>query len=270
MTAASQQIKACCAAAYGSDAAGWLLGDTFHPGGLALTRRLAQTLDLRAGQRVLDVASGRGGTARLVAEEYGVRVDAIDLSTDNIARATAAGVSPSVRFQLADAERLPFPADTFDAVICECALCLFPDKPAALAEIHRVLVSGGRVGVTDLTIEHDRLPEQLRGLAGWVACVADARTLDEYLTLTRTAGLTPTLTERHDDALAILIDRVAARLRALDILGAGPEPVLADLDLSTARTLTELAGHAVTDGIAGYVLLVAHKGQDRSSTFSRA
>ena len=47
------------------DAVALLLGVSYHPGGLALTRRLAAALDLRPGQRVIDVASGPGATARL-------------------------------------------------------------------------------------------------------------------------------------------------------------------------------------------------------------
>ena len=48
-----------------------LLGDSYHPGGLALTRRLAARLALQPGAVVLDVAAGRGGTALLLAQEMG-------------------------------------------------------------------------------------------------------------------------------------------------------------------------------------------------------
>ena len=65
-----QRLKACCAAAYGSDVVTLLLGDSYHPGGLGLTRRLAAALGLSPGARVLDVASGRGATAILLAREH--------------------------------------------------------------------------------------------------------------------------------------------------------------------------------------------------------
>ncbi len=68
------ELKGCCAAAYGQDAVALLLGASYHPGGRALTERLADALDLRAGHRVVDVAAGPGTTARWLAAERAVRV----------------------------------------------------------------------------------------------------------------------------------------------------------------------------------------------------
>jgi arsenite methyltransferase len=95
---AGRDVKACCAAAYDSDAVALLLGASYHPGGLALTRRLATMAGLRPGQRVLDVASGPGTTALLLATEFAVSVDGVDLEralelTGQAARAVAAGVA---------------------------------------------------------------------------------------------------------------------------------------------------------------------------------
>lgn len=173
------EAKACCAAAYSTDLVAMVLGESYHPGGRALTRRLADVTGLRAGQRVLDVASGPGTTAVLIAQEFGVTVDGVDLSAASVQRAVAAGqaagLSARVRFHTGDAERLPFQDATFDAVICECAFCTFPDKQAAAAELARVLRPGGRIGLSDVTLSPGDLPPELRGLAGWVACLAAAR-----------------------------------------------------------------------------------------------
>lgn len=147
------QLESCCAQTYGSDVVALLLGESYHPGGLSLTRRLATALGLRPGQRVLDVAAGPGATARLLAGEYGALVDGIDLSSAVVARARSmaqrAGLGDTARFHVGDAERIPLPDSQFDAVVCECALCTFPDKPAAAVEIARVLRVGGRVGLTE-------------------------------------------------------------------------------------------------------------------------
>ncbi len=59
----ADNIKQCCARLYESDFAKILLGDSFHPGGLALTERLGVLLDLGPNSRVLDVASGTGNSA---------------------------------------------------------------------------------------------------------------------------------------------------------------------------------------------------------------
>jgi ubiquinone/menaquinone biosynthesis C-methylase UbiE len=137
---------------------------------LALTRRLANALGLRPGERVADVASGPGRTAFLLTAEFGVNVDGIDLGEATVAAANAkavdAGVDDQVAFQVGDAERLPLPDESVDAVVCECALCTFPDKAAAADEMARVLKPGGRVGITDVTLDPDRLDPELASLAG--------------------------------------------------------------------------------------------------------
>ena len=108
-------LKACCAATYEADVVALLLGESYHPGGLDLTRRLARALGLRPGQRVLDVACGPGATACLLAGEFGVEVDGVDLGEASVERARAAGAQRGldgrVRFHLGDAEHLPFDED---------------------------------------------------------------------------------------------------------------------------------------------------------------
>lgn len=254
------QAKACCAAAYSSDVVALVLGTSYHPGGLTLTRHLAQLVGLRPGQRVLDVASGAGTTAMLLAQECDVLVDGVDLAGPSVHRATqaaqAAGLAHRVRFRVGDAERLPFDDATFDAIICECAFCVFPDKPAAAAEFARVLKPGGRLGLTDVTVAPAGLPAELAGLAGWVACLADARPVESYAELLAAAGLTTRATERHDGALADMVDHIAARLTALRLVGRG-NPALAQVDFDRALELTGLARRAVEQGSAGYALLVA-------------
>jgi arsenite methyltransferase len=261
---AAAELKACCAAAYSSDAVALVLGDSYHPGGLDLTRRLARALDLRPGQRVLDVASGPGATALTLAAEFGVTIDGVDLAETNVTRARdaaeKAGLGNRVSFRLGDAERLPVDDGTFDAVVCECAFCTFPDKPAAAAEFARVLTPGGRAGITDVTLAPGGLDPELAGLAGWIACLADARPAVEYQAILAAAGLHRVLTENHDAALARMIDQIDARLCALRLL-AGPGDPLAGVDIDRALQLTAQAARAVQAGAAGYALLVAHKPQ---------
>lgn len=148
------EVKACCAALYASDWARLLLGDSFHPGGLALTERLGELLDLRPGLRVLDVASGQGASALRLAQRFGCEVVGVDYSAEAVAEATRraeqAGQSDRVRFEQGDAERLPLERASFDALVCECAFCTFPDKPAAAREMARVLRPGGLVVVEAL------------------------------------------------------------------------------------------------------------------------
>jgi arsenite methyltransferase len=256
------QIKACCAAAYGQDAVALLLGESYHPGGLALTRRLAQALGLRPGRHVIDVASGPGTTARLLAAEFGATVDGVDLGQPAVERARsaaeAAGLTAAVRFRVGDAERLPLPGGLADAVVCECAFCTFPDKAAAAAEFARVLRPGGRAGITDVTAADGGLPGELTTLTAWVACIADARPVSQYTDILAAAGLRTVRVERYDDALAQMIDQIEARLAMLRMTAAG-RLTAAGVNVDAVLHYTALARQAAAGGLLGYALLVAEK-----------
>lgn len=256
----AETVKSCCASVYGSDLVALFLGDSHHPGGAALTRRLADLLDLRPGQQVLDVASGTGASAFLLAAERSVEVVGVELGEAQVSRARSGaerlGLAGRVRFEVSDAERLCLPEASFDAAVCECAFCTFPSKDAAAAELARVLRPGGRVGISDIWLEPDQLDEELRGLSGWVACLADARPIAELRHILEGAGLDVSHVERHDDALAETIDQIEARIRALKVVDL---PALRGLDYKRGIALARQAARVVDEGRGGYVLLVAQR-----------
>jgi arsenite methyltransferase len=255
-------IKACCATGYSSELVTLLLGASYHPGGTALTRRLLDALQLQPGERLVDVACGVGTTALLAAQEYDVVVDGVDLSEANVKLASGAAVATDLadlaKFHHGDAEALPLGDSGWNAVVCECALCTFPDKATAAAEMARVLRPGGRVGITDITADPDRLPSELTGIDAWVACVADARPASEYRELLEGAGLRVTTIEHHTHTLDRMITQIAARL---DLLRMIARPRLAELGVDLTRSLPVLdaARAAVRDGVLDYVLITAEK-----------
>jgi len=261
---APSEIKACCAAGYQSDVVALILGESFHPGGAALTRRLAGAVGVSAGREVLDVASGPGATAMLLARELGASVVGVDLAEGSVAQANRraadagmAGHGPGrVRFEVGDAERLPLPDASVDIVVSECALCTFPDKEAAAAEMARVVRPGGRIGITDVVVDPARLDPELADLAGWIACLADARPVEGYRAVFASAGLETVLVEHHDQALGDMIDMIDARITALAM---ARSEALADVDLPSVRRRIAAARRAVADGVAGYVLMVARR-----------
>ena len=130
--------------------------DVLHPGGLDITRELAEHCRIGHDTYVLDVAAGTGETACYLAGRFGARVVGIDASARMVERAQrkAAERALSIDFRTADAIHLPFADATFDAVISECTLCLL-DKTRALAEMVRVAKPGGYVGMHDICWRSD-------------------------------------------------------------------------------------------------------------------
>jgi arsenite methyltransferase len=254
----SGQLKSCCAAVYQSDFARLLLGDSFHPGGTRLTERLGALLALGPEGRVLDVASGKGESAIFLAQRFGCAVVGIDFGVENVAeasrRATAAGVAHLTSFQHGDAEQIDYPDASFDAVICECAFCTFPDKSKAAAEFVRVLKPFGRVGLSDL-IRSGPLPTELEGLLAWIACIADARPSDEYIGYLKAAGLNGARIETHDEALAEMVRDIQGKLLGAELMVKLQGLNLPGVDLEQAKTLARAAAGAVRAGTLGYALI---------------
>ena len=257
----TEAAKSCCAAVYGIDLVGLFLGESYHPGGIDLTRRLADHLDLEPGDQVLDVASGVGTTAVLLAAERrrrrrGRRPRRGAGRQGNRPRSTSPASADRAAFRVGDAERLPLAERAFDAVISECAFCTFPDKATAASEAARVLRPGGRLGLTDVWLRPDRLDAQLAGLAGRIACIADARPIDDTRRVLERAGLAVDSIERHDDALAATVELVETRLRALRLLDL---PLLRTVNVRRGIELARQVGDVVARGDAGYFLLTAHR-----------
>lgn len=255
-------IKACCATGYSSDLVSLLFGDSYHPGGLQLTRRLLDALAVQPDEQVVDVACGLGTTSLLAAQEYDARVVGVDLSHANVNLATgsaaARGLTARARFQHGDAEALPIADESTDHVVCECALCTFPDKATAAAEMARVLRPGGRVGITDVTAHPDRLPVELTGLSAWVACIADARPVEEYDAILAAAGLRVTEVERHTRKLLRMIDQIGGRLELLRMTSRERAESLG-VDFQRVKPVLGAARCAVGDGTLDYVLITATK-----------
>jgi arsenite methyltransferase len=255
-------VKQCCARLYESDFAKLLLGESFHPGGLKLTERLGQLLQLGPSSHVLDVASGRGTSAIFLAQHFGCEVIGLDYGPQNVAQANDVaarqGLSARVRFEQADAESIPYPNSSFDAVVCECAFCTFPDKSKAADEFARVLRGTGRVGISDLTRAAELLKE-LDGLLAWIACIAAAEPIEEYVRCFRNSGLRPLTTEPHDNALIDMVRQIQGKLLGVEIMAGLKKIDLPGFDLAAAKQMATVALAAIQRGQLGYAIIVAER-----------
>jgi arsenite methyltransferase len=257
-----EQVKQCCARLYESDLARFLLGDSFHPGGLALTGQLGRMTGVNPSSRVLDVACGRGATAVFFAKEFGCEVVGIDYGDQNVAAARtlaqAEHFDARVRFDRSDAETLPFRDQFFDVVICECAFCTFPAKARAAREFFRVLRLGGRVGLSDLT-RSEVLPKDLDGLLAWIACIGDAQTAERYTAYLQGAGFSVDSIEQHNDALTEMVEQVRMKLLGAEIMTGLNKLQLPGIDLGAAKRMANSAMEAIRQGQLGYALICASR-----------
>jgi ubiquinone/menaquinone biosynthesis C-methylase UbiE len=115
---------------------------------------LCEALDVRSGQKVLDVAAGNGNVA-LAAARRGCEVTATDYVPALLERARerAAAERLDMEFREADAEALPFQESSFDAVVSTFGVMFTPDQDRAAAEMLRVCRRGGRIGLANWTPE---------------------------------------------------------------------------------------------------------------------
>jgi ubiquinone/menaquinone biosynthesis C-methylase UbiE len=115
---------------------------------------LCEAIDLRAGERVLDVAAGNGNASLAAARRF-----ADVTSTDYVpalleqGRLRAEADRLAITFRVADAERLPFPDASFDVVLSTYGVMFAPNQEHAAAELLRVARPGGRIGLANWTPE---------------------------------------------------------------------------------------------------------------------
>ncbi len=165
---------------------------------------------LKPGERVLDVACGTGVVTRLAAERTGATVTGLDLNPGMIEVAKSATPEDiSIEWQQSSAEDMPLPDDAYDVVLCQLSLQFFPDKPAALKEMRRVLAPGGRLilnvpgemprlfAIIAVALERHVSPEA----AGFLSAVFLLQDPDEVRSLIADAGFQDTTAEASSVAL---------------------------------------------------------------------
>jgi len=115
---------------------------------------LCEALDLRSGQRVLDVAAGNGNVSLAAARRW-CDVVSTDYVSEllNRARERAEADRLMIKFQEADAEALPFPDESFDVVVSTFGVMFTPDQERAASELLRVCRRGGKIGLANWTPE---------------------------------------------------------------------------------------------------------------------
>ena len=158
---------------------------------------------MHEGERVLDLGSGGGIDVLLSARRVGPSGFAygVDMTEEmlTLARANAAEAgAANVEFLKGEIEALPLPGASVDVVISNCVINLSTDKPAVLAEMFRVLVPGGRIGITNVVAEdHLSAADRAAAARAIAGCIAGALSRAEYLDGLAAAGFSRRVGHLH-------------------------------------------------------------------------
>jgi len=190
------------------------MGTTKHLGGRAATDEILKLCRIMPGMRVLEVGCGVGVDSRYIARKYGVLLTAVDISRKMVEKAQSRSIGiPNLEYSVADAQTLPFNANTFDIVFCQSVIAFVPDKQKAINEFRRVLKTGGFIALNEAIWKKDP-PKRL--LHYFSITVGDAIFLKKegYLELLRKAGFRQVTARTHD---VKMLTEIRENLRRFDL-----------------------------------------------------
>jgi arsenite methyltransferase len=262
MTFRNRSLLACCTEIYEHPMVRWLLGDSMHPGGLALTEKLTRPLNLEPHSRVLDLGSGLGATAVYLARNAGCTVIGVTPEASGAAAgremARQRGAAGLVEFVRGDWSQAPLREGSFDAIVAECALSILPDKEAALQRCHSLLGKGGHLGLSDVTV-NGSLPPELDSLLADAGCVGGALALEQYREMVETAGFEVDSCQELPEVASGFLREISGKLLVAEAAaGLGKLPLEPQV-LREAKQILSVLRKAVDHGVISYGLLVAHR-----------
>lgn len=133
----------------------WIFGEGYlSTGGLETTKEIVPHLELKSGQKLLDMGSGLGGHDFYMVEKYNVYIDAVDLSQNMMDVAMdyynkKPHLKDKINFRLCDVTKAEFPSNYYDAIYSRDALLHIKDKHQLFQNFMKWLKPGGRIVFTD-------------------------------------------------------------------------------------------------------------------------
>jgi arsenite methyltransferase len=257
---AETELQTCCAVSYGHPMARWLLGDSWHPGGLKLTSRLGELAGIGPDSNVLDIGSGLGASAVHLASITGCSITGVTLEDEGVAAgrelALRQGIGDRVGFVQGDILQAALGSERFDVAVAECVLSILPDKTCAVQHVKGLLVPGGRLAMTDVTVDGE-LPAQLQSLLAVAGCVGGALPLSGYRALAEEAGLVVEQCEDLPETAGNFIRDIMGKLMMAE-LAVKLGKVSVDMSIvDQAKSVMATVRDLVQRGALSYGLLVA-------------
>jgi len=254
----------CCTDLYRHPLTHHLLGDSFHPGGLETTRSLATQCLVNRNSKVLDIATGKATSAAFLVKQYGAQVLGLDLGMDNLQTAKQRYHSlTKLKLITGDAMQLPMRDNSLDVVFCECALCTFDNRDAAMQEIYRVLKPGGFIALSDIFLNQG-LPIELETTLNRWLCVAGALSHETSIQKAEQAGFSQIRFEDQSASILASINSIKLKLNALQqrpdkVLGLSDTFSIDTLKNGTVQHALVRLAEFIEQGGAGYYTISARK-----------
>ena len=220
----------------------------------AMTQHLLEHAGLGAGDRVLDIACGFGGTLRILAR-MGCKASGIDISRNCVdhalAAADAAGLGGNIEVTVGDFHDIDSAPNSWDGVICQEAIIHSPDRPAVFAEVFRVLRPGGTFAFSDILTGENADSAMVEAAFARIGARVGS-TVSDYEAMARSAGFELAFVDERPRDIRVHYDKLAERLeQPIDGLDAEAKEAISQ---SIGRWQAALAGGHIT-----WACFVAHK-----------
>ena len=255
-------LAACCNVIYSHPLTRWVLGASWHPGGLDLTIKLVELARIGADSLVLDVGSGYGTSAVQLSKATGCRVVGVTLEEEGVRAgyelAKQHGVGERVTFVRGDIQDAELEPERFDVALMECVLSIVTNKAETVHRLGDLLTSDGRLALTDVTVK-DALPPELRHVLTTVGCIGDAWSLEEYGALIEADGFTIYECEDLREVATSFLRDVKGKLLMAEVAGKLGKPAVDDDTIEAAKQTIAAAQELLRQRVLSYGLIVAQK-----------
>lgn len=220
----------------------------------AMTRLLLDRAGIKAGDRVLDISCGYGGTLRTLAR-MGCETHGMDISEHcvQIAREMnrAEGLDDKIEVRVGDFHNIDSAPGQWDAVVCQESVIHSPDRPKVFSEVFRVLRPGGVFAFTDILTAEDADLERVEAAFSRLGA-ATGGTVRSYVEMAEAAGFEVTLVDERPGDIRTHYDKLAEALQT---------PV-AGLDADAQSAIAQSIAHwqeALAHGDITWACFVARK-----------
>jgi cyclopropane fatty-acyl-phospholipid synthase-like methyltransferase len=220
--------------------------ETVAAASAAMTEYLLERAGIGAGQKVLDIACGFGGTLRTLSG-LGCEVKGVDISescVDYARNAIAdAGLGAQIEGAVGDFHSIDSAADSWDAVVCQEAIIHSPDRPKVFTEVFRVLRPGGIFALSDILTGENADISMVEAAFARLGASAGA-TVGDYEKMARAAGFEISHVEERMKDIRIHYDKLAEQL--VEPISGLDADALASIAKSISRWQAALANGHIT------------------------